>query len=61
MNYKITVFSRFGKFGEFSAKFSKYKMPKTQKMLGLARVADIHQAVWQVLAKIRHRPFLRKM
>jgi len=57
MNYKITVFSWFGKFG----KFSKYKMPKTQKMLGLARVADIHQAVWQVLAKIRHRAFLRKM
>jgi len=57
MNYKITVFSRFGKFKEFS----KYKMPKTQKMLGLARVADIHQAVWRVLAKIRHRPFLRKM
>jgi hypothetical protein len=36
---------KFGKFSKFS-KSDKYKMPKNLKMLVLARLADICQAVW---------------
>jgi hypothetical protein len=46
--YKIMAFSCFGKCGKFSNS-GKYKMPKKQKMLRFARLADK-----TVLANTRH-------
>ena len=47
----ITFFSRFGEFSKLNefSKSGKYKMPQNWKMLGLARLADIHQGAIQII------------
>jgi len=47
----ITFFSRFDEFSKLNefSKSGKYKMPQNWKMLGLARLADIHQGAIQII------------